>query len=66
MRGKRRTKPQLELVATLFSTGKSAEDIGRMLDCSGAAIRKLRQRMRNAGWQVGTGTTGHPLPRPED
>ena len=66
MRGKRRSKPQLELVATLFGAGKSAEDIGRMLDCSGDAIRKLRQRMREAGWQVGHGKTGHPLPKPED
>lgn len=66
MRGKRRNKPQLELVATLFVAGKNAADIGRMLDCSGDAIRKLRQRMREAGWDVGMGKTGHPMPRPED
>lgn len=66
MRGKQRTKVQLELVATLFAAGKSAEDVARMLGSTGVAMRKLRHRMRNAGWDVGVGKTGHPLPRPED
>jgi hypothetical protein len=66
MRGKRRTKVQLELVATLFGAGKSAEDVARMLGSTGVAMRKLRKRMRDAGWNVGMGQTGHPLPRPED
>lgn len=66
MRGKRRGKPQLELVAQLFAAGKSAEEIARMLDSTGDAIRKLRQRMRGAGWQVGTGSSGRAMPGPED
>lgn len=65
MRGKRYSKEQLVVIAGLFKQGKRAEEIGAMFGVTGVAMRKLRHRMRSVGWDVGVGSCGNPMPRPE-
>jgi ribosomal protein L10 len=65
MRGKQYKRAQLQYAEHLFKSGKNAGEVADALGITAAAARKLRQRMREAGWQVGTGTNLHPMPRPE-
>ena len=63
MRGKQYTRAQLEAIERLFLSGSTATEVAAVFGVTTVAIRKLRHRMRLAGWDVGTGTGAHPMPR---
>lgn len=65
MRGKQYKRAQLEYIEHLFQKNYSASEVAAAIGTTSAAMRKLRQRMREAGWQVGTGSCAHPMPKPE-
>ena len=64
MQGRQYKRAQLEYVAHLFKSGRSAVEVADALGISWAAARKLRHRMRLAGWDVGVGSNAHPMPGP--
>lgn len=64
MKGKQYKRNELEYIEFLFQSGKNSTEIAERLGICDGAVRKLRQRMRAAGWKVGTGTNIHPMPRP--
>jgi hypothetical protein len=65
MRGKQYKRAQLEWIEHLFKLGKNASEVGEALGITSTAARKLRHRMRQAGWNVGEGSNLHPMPGPE-
>lgn len=65
MRGKQYKRPQLEYIEHMFKQGKTAVEVAEAIGITVPATRKLRQRMREAGWNVGVGSNVHPMPRPE-
>lgn len=64
MKGKQYTLHELEYIEFLFISGKNSTEVAARLGICDGAVRKLRQRMRAAGWKVGTGTHIHPMPGP--
>ena len=65
MRGKQYKRVQLEFIEHMFKQGKTATEVADAIGATVPATRKLRQRMREAGWDVGIGSNTHPMPRPE-
>ena len=65
MRGKQYKRAQLEFIEHMFKQGMNATEVSEAIGITISATRKLRQRMREAGWDVGVGNNLHPMPRPE-